>query len=64
MLDQWRWSAQHLLFVYRYHMRRAAFRDAPIFEESFMKGAIAFAALDSQDQAYLKTANQWIAGAS
>ncbi|PVH98876.1 hypothetical protein DM02DRAFT_656926 [Periconia macrospinosa] len=60
MLEQWQWTAKHLLFVYHYHMRRAAFGDAPMFQESFLDDAIAFADLDDEDQDYLRIANHWI----
>lgn len=62
MLDRWRWSAQHLIFVYRYHMRRAAFGDTPLFDASFLPDAVSFAGLDLQDQEYLQGVIQWSFG--
>jgi len=63
MLNHWRQSAKHLLFVYNYHMRRATFEGAPIFKPSFLSDAVSFADLDPQDRAYLESVIAWSSGA-
>ena len=59
MLEQWKWSARHLVFVFRYYVRKCSFGNAPIFSESHFDRAASHAKLDKLDWGYYKQLIEW-----
>ena len=52
MLERWSWSAQHLIFVFRYYIKRRAFGSAHLFSHTIFKDAADAADLDPEAREY------------
>ncbi|KAF8251568.1 hypothetical protein K440DRAFT_658658 [Wilcoxina mikolae CBS 423.85] len=59
MLDRWQWTAQHLIFVFKYHIKKCALDDAPLFSEQFSTRASDDAGLDAVARDYLAYMIEW-----
>ncbi|KAF8545247.1 hypothetical protein BDD12DRAFT_161379 [Trichophaea hybrida] len=59
MLDRWEWTAQHLIFVFKYHIKKCALDEAPLFSEQFSARASDDAGLDEVARDYLAYMIEW-----
>jgi hypothetical protein len=62
MLEHWDWTARHLIFVFKYHIKRCAFEGAPLFSDEFVDQAAKDGDLDEPAIKYLKDMVVWIKG--
>jgi hypothetical protein len=62
MLEHWDWTARHLIFVFKYHIKRCAFEGAPLFSEEFVAQAATEGGLDEPAIDYLKDMVDWVKG--
>jgi hypothetical protein len=59
MLKRWRWTAQHLTFVFKYHVKKCALDEAPLFSEQSSTRASDDAGLDEIARDYLAYMIEW-----
>ncbi|KAA8899946.1 hypothetical protein FN846DRAFT_1023166 [Sphaerosporella brunnea] len=59
MLEHWDWTAKHLIYVFKYHIKRCAFDGAPLFSKEFISKAAKGGGLDEPAIKYLNDLVMW-----
>ena len=62
MLERWTFSAQHLIFVFHYYIKRRAFGSANLFSHAIFNDAADAADLDPEAREYYSRMINWLRG--